>query len=234
VDKSVNFVSAVTAVFCWTSSYHPPFARPSHLGIFTKRRPSRKAEVYRTAGEIALMSPERDAAEAEAYFERALAVARETKSWELRAAMSMARLWREGQSKAGLRSSRTDLWLVHRRLRHAGLEGGKGAGGAAQAMSQIRKWQGSIGPGQYFASQPTNLPKGKASPKIAIEFGLLTRSQKQNMIRRLQPPVVGISSRPDPPRSGEFFRGASGTPISSCQGGDAAEGVTGIGSQVGP
>ena len=34
---------------------------------------------------------------AEAYFERALAVAREqqAKSWELRAAMSMARLWRD-------------------------------------------------------------------------------------------------------------------------------------------
>ena len=35
-------------------------------------------------------------AKAEAHFERALAVAREqqAKSWELRAAMSMARLWR--------------------------------------------------------------------------------------------------------------------------------------------
>jgi predicted ATPase len=43
------------------------------------------------------MSPERDAAKAEAYFERALAVAREqqAKSFELRAAMSMARMWRE-------------------------------------------------------------------------------------------------------------------------------------------
>jgi predicted ATPase len=43
------------------------------------------------------MSPEADAAKAEAYFERALAVARQqqAKSWELRAAMSMARLWRD-------------------------------------------------------------------------------------------------------------------------------------------
>jgi predicted ATPase len=56
-----------------------------------------EAEINRTAGEIALMSSERDAAKAEAYFERALAVAREqqAKSWELRAAMSMARLWRD-------------------------------------------------------------------------------------------------------------------------------------------
>ena len=56
-----------------------------------------EAEVYRMAGEIALLSPEPDAAKAEGYFERALAVARQqqAKSWELRAAMSLARLWRD-------------------------------------------------------------------------------------------------------------------------------------------
>jgi predicted ATPase len=59
-----------------------------------------EAEIYRIVGEIALLSPEQDAAKAQAYFERALAVAREqqAKSWELRAAMSMARLKR-GQGK---------------------------------------------------------------------------------------------------------------------------------------
>ena len=56
-----------------------------------------EAEVNRTAGEIALLSPQPDAAKAEAYFERALVVAHEqqAKSWELRAAMSMARLKRD-------------------------------------------------------------------------------------------------------------------------------------------
>ena len=56
-----------------------------------------EAEVHRMAGEIALLSPHPDAAKAEAYFEHALAIAREqqAKSWELRAAMSMARLWRD-------------------------------------------------------------------------------------------------------------------------------------------
>jgi predicted ATPase len=56
-----------------------------------------EAEVNRIAGEIALVSPEHDAAKAEAYFERALTIARQqqAKSWELRAAMSMARLWRD-------------------------------------------------------------------------------------------------------------------------------------------
>src|SRR6266478_9478279 len=56
-----------------------------------------EAEVNRIAGKIALLSLEPDAARAEEYFERALAVARaqQAKSWELRAATSMARLWRD-------------------------------------------------------------------------------------------------------------------------------------------
>jgi predicted ATPase len=56
-----------------------------------------EAEAHRMAGEIALLSPEPDTAKAQAYFERALAISREqhAKSWELRAAMSMARLWRD-------------------------------------------------------------------------------------------------------------------------------------------
>ena len=53
--------------------------------------------MHRIAGEIALKSLAPDAEKAEKYFDRALAVARQqqTKSWELRAAMSMARLWRD-------------------------------------------------------------------------------------------------------------------------------------------
>ena len=56
-----------------------------------------EAEIHRRAGEIALKSSRPDAAKAGDYFERALAVARkqQAKSWELRAAMSMARLWRD-------------------------------------------------------------------------------------------------------------------------------------------
>jgi predicted ATPase len=56
-----------------------------------------EAEANRVAGEIALKSHEPDMAKAQAYFERALAVARQqqAKSWELRAAMSVARLWRD-------------------------------------------------------------------------------------------------------------------------------------------
>jgi predicted ATPase len=48
-------------------------------------------------GEVVRVGPENDDVKAEAYFERALSVARQqqAKSWELRAAMSLARLWRD-------------------------------------------------------------------------------------------------------------------------------------------
>ena len=67
------------------------------VAIKTTKETLYEAEANRIAGEIALMLPEPDAAKAEGYFERALEVARQqqAKSWELRAAMSMARLWRD-------------------------------------------------------------------------------------------------------------------------------------------
>ena len=62
----------------------------------------------RVAGEIALKSPASDTEKAEKHFERALRVARQqqAKSWELRAAMSLARLLmktgRRDESRAAL------------------------------------------------------------------------------------------------------------------------------------
>ena len=66
-----------------------------------------EAEIYRLAGEIVLLSPASDLAKAEGYFERGLAIARSqlAKSWELRASMSMARLW----SAQGEPDKATDL-----------------------------------------------------------------------------------------------------------------------------
>ena len=67
-----------------------------------------EAEIYRVAGEIALRAPAPDFVKAEEYFERALEIARtqQAKSWELRAAISLARLWcRQGkrqQARDGL------------------------------------------------------------------------------------------------------------------------------------
>jgi predicted ATPase len=66
-------------------------------GLETAKERWCEAEVNRIAGEVALLSPERDVEKAQGYFERALSVARRqhAKSRELRAAMSMARLLRD-------------------------------------------------------------------------------------------------------------------------------------------
>ena len=66
-----------------------------------------EAEAHRVAGEIALQSPQRDVAKAQAYFEHALTIARaqQAKAWELRAAMSLARLL----SDQGKRQTARDL-----------------------------------------------------------------------------------------------------------------------------
>jgi class 3 adenylate cyclase/predicted ATPase len=67
----------------------------ARIAVKTTRESWYESEVHRIAGEIAALSS--DPEKATAYFERALTVAREqqAKSWELRAAMSMARLWRD-------------------------------------------------------------------------------------------------------------------------------------------
>jgi predicted ATPase len=54
-----------------------------------------EAELHRLAGELALTESREDAAAAEASFTRAIALARRRKgkAWELRATMSLARLW---------------------------------------------------------------------------------------------------------------------------------------------
>jgi predicted ATPase len=69
--------------------------------VETTKETFQESEINRMAGEIALLSPRHNAANAETYFQRALLVARqqEAKSWELRASMSLARLWRD-QCKA--------------------------------------------------------------------------------------------------------------------------------------
>ena len=56
-----------------------------------------EAEIYRLTGELLLQQAREPQAEAQEYFHKALAVARqqEAKSWELRAASSLARLWQQ-------------------------------------------------------------------------------------------------------------------------------------------
>jgi predicted ATPase len=66
-----------------------------------------ETEIYRVAGEIGLRCPAPDLMKAAEYFEHGLAIARaqQAKSWELRAAMSLARLWRD----QGKRNEARDL-----------------------------------------------------------------------------------------------------------------------------
>jgi predicted ATPase len=65
-----------------------------------------EAEIYRMSGEIELKSPNLGEAKPEVYFQRALSVARaqQAKSFELRAATSMARLWSEQGKRAEARN----------------------------------------------------------------------------------------------------------------------------------
>ena len=64
-----------------------------------------EAEMYRIKGELLLRQPVPDAPQAEACFQQALAVARrqQARSWELRAAMSLSRLWQQQGKRAEAR-----------------------------------------------------------------------------------------------------------------------------------
>jgi predicted ATPase len=63
------------------------------------------AEAFRLQGELLLRQDPPDAAQAEACFHQALALARrqQAKSWELRAAMSLSRLWQHQGKRAEAR-----------------------------------------------------------------------------------------------------------------------------------
>jgi hypothetical protein len=134
------------------------------------------AQTARTSSDVRAAP---DAAKAQGYFERALAVARQqqAKSRELRAAMSMARLWRHQSKRQEAHDLLPDLWLVHRGLRYVGLERGQGASGAVQDMTEIRNWLESIVLGNtVMLSKPT------------ISTGLLTQVDDQ-MLKD-----IGVSS----------------------------------------
>ena len=78
-----------------------------------------EAELHRLRGELLLQHAVAQPEEAEACFQQALAVARrqQAKSLELRAAMSLARLWQQpGQARRSPPAAGGGVWLVHRGL----------------------------------------------------------------------------------------------------------------------
>ena len=76
-----------------------------------------EAEGYQLQGELLLHLPSPDVPQAEAAFLRALEVARrqQAKALELRAALSLARLW-QGPAGRGPSAAGGDIRLVHRGL----------------------------------------------------------------------------------------------------------------------
>jgi class 3 adenylate cyclase/predicted ATPase len=70
------------------------------------------AEVYRLQGALLLQQAIPDAAQAEACFQQALAIARrqQAKSWELRAATSLSRLWQQQGKRAAPRQLLTEVY----------------------------------------------------------------------------------------------------------------------------
>jgi predicted ATPase len=71
-----------------------------------------EAEIYRLKGELLLRQAVPDAPQAETCFQQALAVARrqQAKSWELRTAMSLARLWQQQGKRAAARQLLAEVY----------------------------------------------------------------------------------------------------------------------------
>jgi predicted ATPase len=71
-----------------------------------------EAEVYRLKGELLLQQAVPDAPQAEASFQQALAVARrqQARSWELRAALSLSRLWQQQGKRAAARQVLAEIY----------------------------------------------------------------------------------------------------------------------------
>ena len=107
-----------------------------------------EAEVNRIAGEIALLVPSPDAAKAKDYFERAITVARQqqAKSLELRASMSLARLWRSQGKPQQARELLAPVygWFTEG-FDNAGSEGGEGAARRTVGLETIAK-RGRVSP----------------------------------------------------------------------------------------
>jgi predicted ATPase len=75
-----------------------------------------EAEISRLQGALWLELASADLPQAEACFQQALILARgqQARALELRAAVSLARLWqRQGQARAGVSAPGADLLLVH-------------------------------------------------------------------------------------------------------------------------
>jgi hypothetical protein len=107
-----------------------------------------EAETYRLKSECLLSLPAPDIPSAEGAFVHALEFARAqgAKMWELRAASSLARLWRDQGKHAASRELLAPVYgWFHRGLRHAGFAG---------SSKDTRRAGAVISPFEYFNDSP--------------------------------------------------------------------------------
>ena len=71
-----------------------------------------EAELYRLKGELLLIEDEPDASQVERCFQRAIEIARNqsAKSWELRASISLARLWQQQGKREPARQTLAEIY----------------------------------------------------------------------------------------------------------------------------
>ena len=178
-----------------------------------------EAEANRITGQIVLLSPGPDAAEAEVYFERALEVARrrQAKSHELRAAMSLARLWRyQGRVERSARTVGSGLWVVYGGFRHARSERGEIATRRARLkvslnrrhLPGVRKLRDDFCPARTlvlarrfcYCKRPDPIATGVGRWRCAVQkpgrkYALVTASFARNNGPHVRPRVSGRDRR---------------------------------------
>jgi len=130
------------------------------------------AEVHRLRGELTARLPHPDPAKAEDSFRAALVIAREqgTRGYELRAAVSLARL-RGEQGRLGKAREllAPPLRLVHRRLRHPRSERGKGAARRTQQRAgTCPRFAPQTGAGGRTASSTIHQHRQPGRQKLAL------------------------------------------------------------------
>jgi hypothetical protein len=109
-----------------------------------------QAETVRLHGDV--LAEMGDPVGAEASYHEAIAIAQRqsAKLWELYAAMSLARLWRDQDKCADARDLLAPVYeWVHRGFRHPGSHRGEDAARGTLRMSSVRNWLEAIGLGQY-------------------------------------------------------------------------------------
>ena len=129
---------------------------------------------------------------AQEYFERALAIARQqqAKSWELRAAMSMARLWRDQGKRDEARELLAPVYGWLPKVRHARSQGGEGAAPRASVNEGRRKGDADLRPYSCYRL------KWRVSREEKMELQAAVCAAKLGILQMQNPPSSGCAIAP--------------------------------------